>query len=103
MTPEKSIPFILSSSSLYYLTDRKSINKDIENLAYLSGGAIINDEYESYLNEYLNFSYKVVDYFEYSLFPPIVSGINSTTITLLLEDNLLVDTLFYYTEGIDNE
>jgi len=103
LTPEKSIPFILSSSSLYYLTDEKSINKDIENLAYLSGGAIINDEYESYLNEYLNFSYKVVDYFEYSLFPPIVSGINSTTITLLLEDNLLVDTLFYYTEGIDNE
>jgi hypothetical protein len=103
LTPEKSIPFILSSSSLYYLTEENDVNKDIENLSYLSGGAIIDKKYENYLNEYLQSSYKVVDYFEYSLFPPIISGINSTTITLLLENNLLVDTLFYYTEGIDYE
>lgn len=103
LTPEKSIPFILSSSSLFYIVDEKGANEEIENLAYLSGGAIVTKNYEEYLKEYLVSSYKAVDYFEYNLFPPIISGINSTSISLLLEDTLLVDTLYYYTEGIDFE
>ncbi|MDK2907438.1 MAG: hypothetical protein PWQ66_1399 [Petrotoga sp.] len=103
LTPEKTIPFILSSSSLFHLTNGKEVNTNLENLAFMSGGSIIDQNQEEYLKDYLKVSYKPIDYIEYNLFPPIISGINPARVSLLLEDKILVDTLFYYTEGDINE
>ncbi|PNR96189.1 hypothetical protein C8D75_1440 [Petrotoga olearia] len=99
LTPEKTIPFILSSSSLFHLTTGEEVDTNLENLAFMSGGGIIDQNQEEYLKDYLNISYKPIDYVEYNLFPPIISGINPASVSLLLEDKILVDTLFYYTEG----
>jgi len=103
LTPEKTIPFILSSSSLFHLTNEKEVNANLENLAFMSGGGIIDQSQEEYLKNYLKTSYKPIDYVEYNLFPPIISGINPVSSSLLLKDKVLVDTLFYYTEGDINE
>ncbi|KUK81257.1 MAG: Uncharacterized protein XD96_1219 [Petrotoga mobilis] len=105
LTPEKTIPFILSSSSLFHLTNTngEEVNTNLENLAFMSRGGIIDQNQEEYLKGYLKVSYKPIDYLEYNLFPPIISGINPAGVSLLLEDKTLVDTLFYYTEGDINE
>ena len=99
LSAEDVIPFILSNSSLFYLTETDSINSSLETLAYISGGMVVDKKYEDYLMQYLNDSYKLIDYIEYTLYPPIISDIKSTRITLLLQDKILVDTLFYYTGG----
>jgi len=103
LSPEKTIPFILSSSSLFHLVEGKEVNEDLSYLAFMSGGSIIDISQEKYLKDYLDNAYKPIDYLEYDLFPPIIPAINPVSVVLLLQENTLVDTLFYYTEGDSNE
>jgi hypothetical protein len=61
------------------------------------------EKYHDYLKDYLNNSYKPMDYLKYSVYPPLIEGIKQTKVSLNLSDKILSDTLYYYTEGVGSE
>ncbi len=99
LSAEQIIPLLLSSSSVYYLWDENDLDNQLKEIIYTTGGQIINKKHEEYLKEYLNKTYKPIEFVSYKLYPPILPGIKNSKITINLKNKSLSDSLYYYIEG----
>ncbi|UYO98880.1 hypothetical protein OF820_07300 [Oceanotoga sp. DSM 15011] len=97
------IPILITGSSIYYVNSEQEIPQSFIDMIYYSGGIIMPEKYHDYLKDYLNNSYKPMDYLKYSVYPPLIEGIKQTKVSLNLSDKILSDTLYYYTEGVGSE